>query len=92
MAQAKARSHERHRRPKKAASERPAVIVADHWRIVKKGSGIVVYGFMDGHPDHEDGTEMFSSEITSVNGFDVITRSGHHYRLGKPAPWAKMAG
>lgn len=85
------RSHERYHKPKKATQKR-SIIVANHWRIVKKGSGLSIYGFMDGHPDHDDGHEMFSSNIETVNGLDITTESGHHYRLGKPAPYSKMTG
>ena len=44
-----------------------------------------LYGNCEGHPRHTDGTFIVTSDIVSVDGEQLLSKSGTKYVLGNPA-------
>jgi hypothetical protein len=70
------------------------VVRIDNWAIVASRKEmnqstpppIHLRGFVTGHPDHADGSEITTSHIAHRMGQEVVTCNGTHYELGSVNP------
>ena len=51
-----------------------------------EGAGTCLHGFVIGHPQHQDGKQVFTSLVAARHADRVLTRSGSEYELGETDP------